>query len=908
MNSISFSVTKLFSISLSTVFRLNICSLVLLGSIACSQKEEKQLDQVYFLDHKIKTMVRTYCVDCHNPEKDEGELDLESILEDSLNEHVTVWEDVAWMLEEREMPPEDEEDVKIPTEEEFELSITWLNDRLNAAETAEKILLAQSPHTELVEQYCLSCHNAEDKKAGLVLETIYQDEISSHTETWEKVLRKLSARQMPPKNRRRPPEIVYAGFTEYLAETLDQVAAQNPNVGRLATFRRLNRTEYQNAIRDLLGLQIDASELLPADEASHGFDNITVSNLSPTLLNRYLEAAQKISRLAIGSPSNFPDGKTIRIRPDVTQEKHVPGLPLGSRGGVNIAYNFPESGEYDIQINLARDRNEKVEGLADTHMMEVLLDRKPVQTFAISPPQDKKNYYFDDSKLVARVDVEAGPRDIGVTFQRLNDSLVELRRQPYNARFNFHRHPRLSPAVYQVSINGPYNSKPIAGSSTPSRNIIFSCYPTSQDDQESCAQEIITQLTRKAFRREVSDTDLEKPLQFYREAITEGNFDHAIEMALNSILVSPNFIFKVEYDPENYTSKKPFQISDIELASRLSFFLWNSLPDEELLTLAIENKLSKPKILAEQVQRLLDDKRSEGMIKNFASQWLYLRNLDSHAPDFRLFTDFDDNLRQAFRSETELFVASVFSDDRSVTDLLKANYTFLNERLAKHYGIPHIYGSRFRRVDLPHDSYRGGLLRQGSILTITSYATRTSPVVRGHWILENLIGTPPPPAPPDVPSLEDEEVSESLPVRERLAKHREDPSCASCHDMMDPVGFALENYDAVGRWRTLEHGKPVDASAGMPDGAEFVGVAGLENAMLAQPDAFVRTLTEKLMTFALGRGVEHYDAPTVRTILRNAKEENYSFSALVRGIVTSPAFTSRMPASKNHNTELAQTN
>jgi hypothetical protein len=696
---------------------------------------------------------------------------------------------------------------------------------------------------------------------------------------------------MPPKEMPRPEETDFDAIVARLGSALDEAAAKRPEPGRTETFRRLNRTEYQNAIRDLLALDVDVPALLPADESSHGFDNVTVADLSPVLLNRYISAAQKISRLAVGRGERGAVAETIRIRPDITQDSHVEGLPLGTRGGALISHHFPQEGEYEIHIRLMRDRNDNIESLTEPHELEVLLDRAPVERFTVKPPPPGQGDESLDANLKTRFRTAAGPHELGVTFLKKSSSLLETRRQPLNVHFNFYRHPRLGPAIYEVSILGPFDATGLGD--TPSRRRIFVCRPSNPDDEEECARRIIANLARRAFRRPVGDEDLKTPLEFFRQGRADGDFDAGIEAALSSLLVNPQFLFRIEHDPPGAPPATAYRISDLELASRLSFFLWSSIPDDELLDLAASGALSRPDVLEAQVQRMLADERSRSLVSNFAGQWLYLRNLDSITPDGRLYPDFDDNLRQALRRETELFFESIVREDRSVLELLKADYTFLNERLARHYGIPHVYGSRFRRVSLDEESRRGGLLRQGSILTVTSYATRTSPVIRGAWVLKNLVGTPPPPPPENVPPLEDNTVAASLSVRERLAQHRANSACAGCHELMDPIGFALENFDAVGRWRELEEGKPIDASGGLPDGSEFTGPAGLEEALLDRPELLVRTLTEKLLTFALGRGVEHYDAPAIRRIIREARDEEYRFSSLAAGIVNSTPFQMR---------------
>jgi hypothetical protein len=763
------------------------------------------------------------------------------------------------------------------------LSLLIFSYSINASESSRSM-------TGMVSKYCVTCHDAELKKGGLDLEALSGKEITAHPDAWERAIRKLRARQMPPVGKDRPDERTYDAVVTDVASALDRASAKHPNPGRTEAFRRLNRTEYQNAIRDLLALDIDAAALLPKDDVSRGFDNVGVSDLPPMLLDRYITAAEKISRLAVGAPRRAQGGDTFRIAPDVTQEEHVEGLPIGTRGGTSLTYTFPRDGEYEIQIRLTRDRNEHVEGLREPHELEVLLDREHVKSFTVTPPKGN-DFEKVDAHLKVRLPVAAGPHKLGVTFLKNPSSLLETERQPYNAHFNMHRHPRLSPAIYQVSINGPYDST--GPGDSPSRRRIFVARPGKPAEEESCAQRILSALARRAWHRLVDNAETERLMMFYRKARETNGFDAGIESALNAILVSPEFLFRVEREPAGIAPNTAYRVSDVALASRLSFFLWSSIPDDELLDTAIRGELHKPKVLEKQVRRMLADSRSGNLASNFAEQWLHLRNLESITPDLRLFPDFDDNLRKAFRQETELFVDNLLREDRSVLGLLKADYTFLNERLAKHYGIPNIYGDRFRRVTLDKDMERGGLLRQGSVLTVSSYATRTSPVIRGKWVLENLIGTPPPPPLPDVPALKDNTVSATLSVRERLAEHRANAVCASCHNLMDPVGFSLENFDAVGRWRTVEEGKPIDCSGGLPDGSKFSGVSGLEAGLLNRPEIFVGTFTEKLLTFALGRGLEYYDAPAVRQIVRDAQSKDFRFSAIILGVVNSTPFTMR---------------
>jgi hypothetical protein len=771
---------------------------------------------------------------------------------------------------------------------------------LEARQSSTHSPAPSAPHAALVQEYCVSCHDEDKKKGELSLETIAGDDVARHPDVWEKVVRKLRVRQMPPLGKERPDDATYDAVIASLETSLDRAARASPNPGRTATIRRLTRTEYRNAIRDLLALDVDVSSLLPADDPSYGFDNVTTGDLSPTLLDRYVSAAEKISRLAIGRPGRSPGGETIRIPPDLTQEEHLDGLPVGTRGGAVVRYTFPQDGEYEIQIRLRRDRDELVEGLSEPHDLELLLDRERVQLFTVKPPQPEAgssappSHEVVDRHLKIRAPVRAGPHALGVAFLKKPSLLLETARHPYQARFNSYRHPRTQPAIYAISIVGPYAAE--GPGDTPSRQRVFGTpagTAAGRTDDEAAAKRILAALMRRAYRRAVTDADLQGPLQLYRNARADGDFEAGIEMALSGVLVSPQFLFRVERDPAGVPANAAYRVSDTELASRLSFFLWSSIPDDELLDVAIAGKLHEPAVLDRQTKRMLADARSQALVSNFASQWLHLRKLDSITPDMRLFPDFDDNLRQAFQKETELFVESILRADRSVLDLLRADYTFVNERLAKHYGIPHVYGSRFRQVALDGNSWRGGLLRQGSILTVTSYATRTSPVLRGKWVLENLLGVPPPPPLPDVPALKDTTVDGSLSGRKRLAEHRTNPTCAPCHNLIDPVGLALEKFDAIGRRRSVEGGAPIDASGALPDGSGFADVQGLEAALLRRPELFVSAFAEKLLTYASGRGVEYYDAPAIRTIVREARPQNYRMSSLISGIVKSQPFQMR---------------
>ena len=751
----------------------------------------------------------------------------------------------------------------------------------------------------LVDQYCVVCHSEALNTGGLVLEQLAVADASAHADVWERVLRKLRANAMPPTGLPRPDAASMEGLVAFLEQNLDNQAVTAPNAGRTPALSRLNRTEYRNAIRDLLALELDVSGMLPLDNASFGFDNVNVTDLSPTLMERYLAAAQKISRLAVGAPLPSPLSHVELLAADLTQEEHFEGLPFGTRGGTAFDYNFPLDGVYNIDVRLARDRNENVEGLTESHELEITLDGERVGLFEVTPQRSERFatfYYSDESAgtgLEVGIPVTAGAHKVGVTFLRKNGALLESTRQPYIAHFNRDRHPRTQPAVHSVSIAGPYDNSGV--SDTPSRNKIFICKPANVSEESACAQQIISNLARLAYRRNVDQDDLAALTAHYNDTALTGGFEAGIETALRAMLVSPEFLFKVVQEPADLDSGKVYKVSDFELASRLSFFLWSSIPDEELLTFAGQGALRDPQILSAQVNRMLKDPRASALVTSFASQWLYLRNLDSVEPNTRLFPDFDDNLRQSMRRETEMLFSHIMQEDRSVLELLSAEYTFLNERLAKHYGIPNVYGDHFRQVSLPAESQRSGLLGHGSILTVTSYANRTSPVLRGKWVLENILGIPPPPPPPDVPALgESESQVKVLTMRERMAQHRANPVCATCHTVMDPIGLTLENFDAIGRWRSdnADH-LQIDVSGNLPGSEPFAGVSGLRAALLQSPDAFIGTMSEKLLTYALGRGLEYYDGPAVREIVRSAQDSELRFSAMILAIVNSTPFQMR---------------
>ncbi len=774
------------------------------------------------------------------------------------------------------------------------LALVWLVGQPGLAGAQTR---AVGPEQSLVNRYCLGCHNDRALQGGLSLEAAPLGDVAGHPEVWERAVRKLRAGAMPPAGSARPDAAAYQGLLAYLETELDARADAAPNPGRTDTFRRLNRTEYRNAIRDLLALDVDVAALLPRDDASYGFDNVGVVELSPTLMERYLGAAQKISRLAVGSLAVVPGSRVVTLRPDLTQEGHLAGLPFGTRGGTTVQHTFPLDGEYQIEVRLARNRNENVEGLRDPHVVEMLLDGERLKLFTVVPDRNRLGgYYADegvDKHLNLRLHVSAGPHTVGAAFLRKNVALIETERQPYQAQFNQDRHPRQQPAVHSVSISGPFN--PSGAGETPSRDRVFTCRPATAADEADCASRIISTLARRAYRRPVSYDDIRMPLSFYERGRDGGGFEAGIEFALRALLTSPEFLFRIESDPEDAAPGTPYRLGDFAFASRLSFFLWSSIPDDELLDLAEAGKLDDPAVRKAQVRRMLADPRAATLTTNFAGQWLHLRNLETAAPNLRRFPDFDDNLRRAFRRETELLFGSVVDEDRSVLDLLQADYTFLNERLARHYGIPGVYGSRFRRVELPADSIRGGLLGHGSILTVTSYATRTSPVLRGKWILDNLIGMPPPPPPASVPPLEEPEPGVAArSMRERMEAHRVNPACAACHRLMDPAGLSMENFDAIGRWRDRgDDWSPIDARGSVPGGGDFEGVTGLRDAVLARPHVFAGTVTEKLLTYALGRGLDYNDGPAVRRIIRDASGGDYRFSSLVLGIVESIPFQMR---------------
>lgn len=736
-------------------------------------------------------------------------------------------------------------------------------------------------------QYCVTCHNPRLKTADLVLDVGELPRVATNAEVWEKVVRKLRTKAMPPAGAPHPDQATYDATASFLESELDRAALATPRPGKLPLLHRLSRTEYENAIRDLLAVEalpkeLDYDLLLPPDNSSSGFDNIAdLLFVSPTTMERYLDAARKISRLAVGDPSAPLMVNRYRLSPEQTQDIRVDALPFGTRGGLGVRSTFPLDGEYVFKIDLAGAAREP-------HQLEVSVDGERLQVVTIGEGGGRGGRggrgASEDKPVEIRVPVKAGPRLIGVTFVQRSEARDEAVVRPRM------RGRGSQPALLNITISGPYNAK--GPGDTPSRRRIFVCKPANAPEELPCAKQIFSTLERRAYRRPVTEADLNDLMPFYTAGRAEAGFEMGIQRGLERMLVSPQFLFRIERDP---VSKSVAPVSDLELASRLSFFLWSSIPDDELLQTAEQGKLHDPAILREQTLRMLSDPRSESLVTNFAAQWLFLRDVAAKQPDVLQFPDFDDGLRYGFERETELFVSSILRENRSVLDLLNANYTFINARLARHYGIPNIEGTYFRRYTFPPDSVRGGLLGQGSILTLTSYATRTSPVLRGKWVLENLLSAAPPPPPPNIPALKTEgkRAGETLSMREAMTQHRANPACASCHARMDPIGFAMENFDAIGRWRDSDGGNAIDASGLFPDGVKFVGMSGLKKVLLDHPDQFVDTVAGKLLMYGVGRNLQYYDAPPVRAILRDAAKDNYTFSSLILGVVKSTPFQMR---------------
>jgi mono/diheme cytochrome c family protein len=806
---------------------------------------------------------------------------------------------------------------------------------------------AATASAAVLKQYCATCHNDRTKAGGLVIDPAAVANVGAGADRWEKVVRKLRTQAMPPPGAPRPDAAGYDRVASFLEAELDRTEAARPHLGKLPLAHRLSRTEYRNAVRDLLALESLPSEvsvdyLLPPDNISSGFDNIAdLLFVSPSNMERYLDAARKISRLAVGDPAMPVMVNIHKLDPEHPQDERVDDLPIGTRGGIAVRSEFPVDGTYIVKVDV---------GAANGHELEITVDGERVALRALgggrggpavdappgqpdpsdpdpTPPSaarpagpgrgagpagaaDATGAGSAGSAAGARgaaagrggraggrgggaasgplefpLTLKAGPKLIGVAFVQRTDARDESTLRPRL------RSRGTQPAINSVTISGPYN---VTGTGdSPSRRRIFVCKPASATGELPCARRILSTLARRAYRRPATEADLKDLLPFYEQG-RKTSFDLGIQKALERLLVSSQFLFRLEREPATAAAGAPYRVSDLELASRLSFFVWSSIPDDELLDAAAAGRLKDPKVLEQQVRRMLADRRSEALVTNFAAQWLYLRDIAAKQPDEILFADFDETLRAAMQRETELFIDSVFRENRSVLDLLTANYTFLNERLARHYGVPNIKGSWFRRVTFPEGSVRGGLLGQGSVLTITSYSTRTSPVLRGKWVLENLLSAAPPPPPADVPALKTETApGKPLTLRDAMIQHRAAPACASCHARMDPIGFAMENFDAVGRWRERDGEQQIDASGVFPEGTKFEGIPGLKRVLLGQPEQFVGTVAERLLMYAIGRNLQYYDAPTVRAVMRDAKPANYTLAALVTGIVRSRPFQMR---------------
>jgi len=777
------------------------------------------------------------------------------------------------------------------------LATGWLASNVGAQQATE--------YRALLDDYCVTCHSqrivdgqnepataltSQLRAVGLALDALDLSAVAADAAHWEPVVRKLRAGLMPPAGRRRPDQAVLDEFRTWLETELDGAVAASPNPGRTATFHRLNRAEYHNAIRDLLALEIDVVDFLPADDASFGFDNIGgVLRISQSLLERYLNASRVISRLAVGSPPPAPFSEEFRTAQDEQQQDRATGMPFGTRGGMLVPYHFPLDADYDLKIRVSGAR-----GLDEQNRIEVTVDGEPIDLSAVEL----------GSSIELRMPITAGPHDIGVTFYRNPPVLVEQVRERF-------QNPRTAgnsggpggsmPTVTSLTIAGPYDIR--GPGITPSRDKVFVCQPVTGSEELDCARTILAGLARRAYRRPVTSADVEVLIGFFEMGRVNGDgsaasrgFDSGIELALRRLLVSPEFLVRIEADPTGVASDTPYAVTDIELASRLSFFLWSSIPDDELLDLAERGVLSQPAELDRQVRRMIADPRSKELTTNFTGQWLQLRNLATVVrPGAPYSVAFDETLRQAMITETELFFDHVVREDRGVLELLTADYTYLNGRLAGHYGIPNVQGSHFRLVTYPASSPRGGLLGQGSILTLTSHAIRTSPVLRGKWILNNILGTPPPDPPPNIPALDDRQTQLRVgTMRERMSAHRDNPVCAACHAMIDPAGFALEGFDAIGRSRVVdEYYNRLDTSGVLPDGTVFDGAAELRAALVARPERFVGTVTEKMMTYALGRGLDYYDMPAVRRIVREAASGGYGMQSIIVGIVNSYPFLYR---------------
>ena len=779
----------------------------------------------------------------------------------------------------------------------------------------------------LLDRYCVTCHNDRVKTGELSFTGVDPSNVETAPAIWEKVALKLRTASMPPPGRPQPDKAAVNGFVTQIEAALDRAAEAMPNPG-VPGLHRLNRTQYTNAIRDVLSVELDGQSVLPPDDTVEGFDNIASAlTVSPLLMERYLATARRVSRLAVGDPSIGPGFQAKRYSLSSRQfqdDRMSEDLPFGSRGGLAVRHRFPLDGEYRIKIALQRQLYDFIRGLGEPHELEVRIDGKRIKAFTVgggdhgtpppvsyagnygvkegtSPEWEKHRLETGDAHLELRVPVQGGMHVVGVAFVARNYELEGVL-QPGPSGFHFSVDESLTsasgrqePAIESVEVSGPYGAT--GSGDTESRRRLLICRPASEAEQIPCARKVLARVARRAYRRPVTDRDISPLLNFYNTGLQEGGFERGIQEALTRILVEPEFLFRIERAPSGSAGGSIYRLTDVQLASRLSFFLWNSIPDDELLDLAGRGQLSNPAIFERQVRRMLADQRSNALVTDFVAQWLGLRNLRGIAPNPELFPEpvFDETLREAFRQESELFIERQLRDDRSVIELLTANHTFVNERLARHYGIPNVYGSRFRRVELPVEHARGGLLAHGSILMLTSYADRTSPVLRGKWLLDNVFGAPPPPPLPDVPALEAKDAEgRRLSARAQMAQHRQNPVCASCHVRMDPLGLALENFDAIGQWRTIgEDGMSIDASGSLPDETRIDGIVGLRKLAESHRGDFVRTLTEKMLMYATGRGTEYYDMPAIRRIVKDAAVSDYRWSAIILGVAKSTPFQMR---------------
>ena len=761
------------------------------------------------------------------------------------------------------------------------------------------------PQRAVLDRYCVTCHNDRLRTASLSLEKIDVARAPDGAEVWEKVIRKLRTGAMPPAGMPRPDQASVDGLVTYLETTLDSAAAAHPNPGR-PSLRRLNRTEYSNAIRDLLAVEIDAGASLPADDSRYGFDNVgEVLTLSPLLAERYLAVARQVRRLALGDPTIKPAFEVYEVSKDLIQEDRASEeLPFGTRGGIAVRHSFPADGEYIFKVRLQRNSRQYIRGMQQANDLDVRLDGRRIQRFTIGGERRGRSSFVFSSATMGEIEqeqyertadqtldirqwVEAGTHQISAAF--IKDAAVsEHPLQPRLTMYDYSQFKGGDAAVGTLAIGGPYTVKGLGD--TESRRRILLC----RTENDACARKILSTLARRAYRRPVTGEDLQPLLAFYNTGRREGGFESGIGLALERLLAGPEFLFRIERDQATAAPGTAYRVSDMDLASRLSFFLWSSIPDDTLLDLADRGQLKDPAVMERQVRRMLADPRARSLTTSFAAQWLHLRNIASASPDLEQFPYFDENLRNAFRTETELFFESILREDRSVLDLLGADYTFVNERLARHYGIPGIYGSHFRRVQFT-DGNRGGLLGHGSILTLTSYSNRTSPVIRGKWVLDNILGTPPSPPPPNVPALQERDTTgKASSMRAQMERHRANPACASCHRLMDPLGFALENFDGVGRWRTTDANAPIDSSGVLPDGTPFRGLGGLRQVLMQkQREPFVWTVTDRLLTYALGRGLDYHDAPALRRIMKDAAPGGFTLSSLILGVVKSTPFQMR---------------